>query len=68
VVFLGQGVAALQEAGTVPADPVGMPGLPMLGVYPTVETLAAQAALAAVIIAGFIYSHRAARRTQRVAL
>jgi high-affinity iron transporter len=68
VVFVGQGVAALQEAGTVPADSVGMPGLPMLGVYPTVETLAAQAALAAVIIAGFIYSHRAARRPPRAAL
>lgn len=68
VVFVGQGVSALQEAGTLPADPVGMPGLPMLGVYPTVQTLAAQAVLLTVVVAGFSYSYLAARRAGRVAV
>lgn len=44
VVFIGQGVAALQEAGEIAIDSVGSLRLPLLGVYPTLQTLAAQAA------------------------
>lgn len=44
VIFTGQGIAALQEAGSLPADPLGSMSLPLLGVYPTVQTLGAQAA------------------------
>jgi high-affinity iron transporter len=42
-VFAGHGINELQAAGWVPSTPVGFsPQLPVLGIYPTVETLAAQ--------------------------
>ncbi len=43
VVFTGQGIAALQEAGTISAAPLGSLRLPALGIYPTLQTLVAQA-------------------------
>jgi high-affinity iron transporter len=46
VVFAGQGVASFQESGVMGATFVGgVPTVPMLGVYPTIQTLAAQALL-----------------------
>ena len=43
VVLAGKGVAALQEAGMLGVHPLaGFPRSPLLGVYPTVETLLAQ--------------------------
>lgn len=45
VVFTGQGIAALQEAGRIGADAVGFVTLPLLGVYPTAQTLSAQVAV-----------------------
>jgi high-affinity iron transporter len=43
VVFAGRGVAELQEAGLVPFTPVSWaPRVETLGIFPTVETLAAQ--------------------------
>ncbi|MDH5195971.1 MAG: FTR1 family protein [Gemmatimonadota bacterium] len=45
VSFTGQGVAELQAAGWVPATPLRLPTLPVLGVFPTVQTVFAQAAL-----------------------
>lgn len=46
VVFIGQGFASLQEASVVPATFVEhVPTIAMLGVYPTVQTLGAQALL-----------------------
>jgi high-affinity iron transporter len=46
VSFAGQGVAELQAAGWVPATPLNLPALPALGVFPTVQTLAAQVVVA----------------------
>ena len=43
IVFVGQGIAALQVAGAAPAHRIGLPSVPSLGVYPTIETCAAQA-------------------------
>jgi high-affinity iron transporter len=48
VVFTGQGIAALQEAGVIGADPLGSLRLPLLGIYPTLQTLLAQCAALAV--------------------
>jgi hemin uptake protein HemP len=42
VVFTGQGIAALQEAGKVGAQGVNFISVPMLGIYPTMQSLAAQ--------------------------
>jgi len=50
-VFAGKGVAELQAGGLVPLTPVARaPRLPLLGVYPTVESLALQALLAALAV------------------
>src|SRR6185295_17808636 len=51
VVLAGKGVAALQEAGVVGASVIGIPSVPLLGVFPTLETLAAQVAVVASIAA-----------------
>ena len=50
VVFAGQGIAALQEAGFVGATPVAFFSLPLLGIHPRLETLGAQALVAALIV------------------
>ena len=64
IAFAGQGVAALQEAGVMAADPVAFVRLPLLGLFPTVQTLAAQAAVVAIMVAVFAWS-RMARRQPR---
>jgi FTR1 family protein len=46
VIFVGQGVASLQEAGVVSATFVShAPTISVLGIYPTVQSLVAQSAL-----------------------
>jgi high-affinity iron transporter len=46
VVFAGQGVAELQEGGAISLTPIAWaPRVPTLGIYPTVESLTAQAVL-----------------------
>jgi len=42
VIFTGQGIAALQEAGKVAIHSVTFISIPMLGIYPTLQTLVAQ--------------------------
>jgi high-affinity iron transporter len=55
VIFVGQGVASLQESGMVSATPLGsIAEVPMLGFYPTVQTIAAQALLLAVASAALL--------------
>jgi high-affinity iron transporter len=51
-IFAGTGVNQLQAAGWIPATPLNFPpAVPLLGIYPTMETLAAQAVLLCVFIA-----------------
>jgi high-affinity iron transporter len=46
IIFVGQGIASFQESGVITANFVGIvPTIPMLGIFPTVQTLAAQALL-----------------------
>lgn len=59
VVFAGDGIAALQEAGLIAADPVAFITLPAFGVFPTVQTLAAQIVVLAIIAVTFYYASRA---------
>lgn len=49
VIFAGQGVASLQEAGIVAASPVNFISLPMLGVLPTAQTLMTQVAVIGIL-------------------
>lgn len=52
VVFAGSGVSELQEAGWIGTTYLeGVPTVELLGLYPTVETLAAQALLLGLLIA-----------------
>jgi high-affinity iron transporter len=55
VVFAGQGIAALQEAGKLAASRVDFPSIPLLGIYPNLQGLALQLALVTIIIVGFAY-------------
>jgi high-affinity iron transporter len=55
-IFAGTGINQLQAAGWVPATPVDFPpAVPVLGIYPTMETLAAQALLLCVFIASSLW-------------
>jgi high-affinity iron transporter len=61
VVLAGKGFAALQEAGLIGVTPLaGFPRSPILGLYPTAETLGAQLAMVLLLAAGFYRSRRTA--------
>lgn len=53
VVMAGKGIAALQEAGLLAVSLVGFPRITLLGIYPTLQTLAAQVLVLVVLVAGF---------------
>ena len=61
VIFVGHGIAAIQEAGLMRATPVDFVAVPMLGVHPNAQALAAQAAMVVVSL-GVILLGRRARR------
>jgi len=67
VVFAGQGVHELQEAGWVTLTPVaGFPEVGWLGLYATVETLAAQALLVTMaVLAALVLALRPRRAVAR---
>ncbi|WP_437281916.1 FTR1 family protein [Sorangium sp. So ce375] len=58
VAFAGQGIAALQMAGKVPVHALPFRGVPALGIFPTVETLAAQAVLLILALIGILAQRR----------
>jgi len=60
VVLVGKGMAALQEAGMVGVTPLaGLPRSPILGLFPTAETLGAQIVMALLLALGFWRANRA---------
>jgi high-affinity iron transporter len=63
VVLAGKGIAALQEAGIVGIRPfVGVPRIELIGLFPTVQSVAAQIVMVAAVIAGFWANHRKAQK------
>ena len=60
VILMGKGVAALQEAGWVGVTPVDFIRVDLLGILPTLETLLAQGAIVAIIVAGYGWNRVAA--------
>lgn len=58
VVFVGNGVHALQEAGMLGARSVAFVSLPLLGVYPTEQGLSAQLAALVAVVAAFVWARR----------
>lgn len=59
VIFAGKGVAALQEAGKLPIDPVSFPRIELLGIYPNAQSLALQAAFVLIALGLIWYNRRA---------
>ncbi len=69
-VFAGKAVAELQASGVIGTTPVGWaPRVPMLGIYPTVESLLAQGLLAvlALVALGWIFVVEPARARREAA-
>lgn len=62
IVFAGQGVSALQAAGWIGSESVRFFHIPMLGIYPTVQTLSTQGSVLLIILAGVAYNHWAPSR------
>jgi len=62
VIFAGQGVAALQAAGKLPASAINLPTVPMLGIYPNMQGVALQVLLLAMIVGGWLYMRSQDRR------
>jgi high-affinity iron transporter len=58
VALAGKGIAALQEAGVLPIEPLDLPGIPSIGLYPTWQGLLTQLALAVLMVAAFAWSRR----------
>jgi high-affinity iron transporter len=65
VIFTGHGVAALQEAGVVRASHLGFDAVPLLGLYPSGETLAAQFIVVVAIAVGYWMSNRSVVPVER---
>lgn len=65
VVFAGQGLAALQTIGVVPMHPIGSFRLPALGIFPTVETWAAQVLLIGLAVAAYAIGKKQAAEAEK---
>ncbi|MHB1121351.1 MAG: FTR1 family protein [Ramlibacter sp.] len=63
-VFVGHGVAALQEAGVMNSTAVGFVELPLLGIHATAQGLAWQGLTLAVIAAAFLWRRQQAQALQ----
>lgn len=61
VVLIGKGFAGLQEAGWVGVHPIWAPRIELLGIYPTLETTAAQGVVLLIALAGFAMNLRKRR-------
>jgi high-affinity iron transporter len=68
IVLAGKGVAALQEAGLIGVAPLShVPRITILGLFPSVEVVAAQLAVVVALVLGFTWNRRVSiRRSQPV--
>jgi high-affinity iron transporter len=64
IVFAGKGIAALQEAGKLPVNPIQFFQIDALGIYPNAESLGIQATLIAIAVSVFLYSRFKLNRNQ----
>lgn len=56
VVFAGKGVAALQEAGKLPANPINFPEIDLLGIHPSAEGVGLQLVMVTLTLAWLAYN------------
>lgn len=62
-IFAGQGVHELQEAGLIAMTPVAwIPAIPLLGIYPSVQSLAVQAVFIGLLLYATVVTLRRARQ------
>lgn len=63
VVLAGKGVAGLQEAGLIGVTPLpGFPRVPIVGLFPTTQTILAQFACTVILVGGFLQNRGTAAR------
>jgi high-affinity iron transporter len=63
VVLAGKGIAALQEAGIIDIAPLAaVPRVSLIGLFPTVQTIAAQLLMIAALVIGFQWNRQRAAR------
>ena len=66
--FTGSGIGELQEADVVSLTPIsGFPTIDLLGIYPRVENLAAQAIVLAIIVGLYFFGKLASPASRPVA-
>ena len=65
IVLAGKGVSALQEAGWISVSVAPLPRIELLGVFPTWQTLAAQAIVVVCIGLGYAFNVHRSRKTVR---
>ncbi len=58
IVMAGEGIRALQEAGTVASTAVAIPTISWLGLFPTLQGLLVQLATTALVVIGFALARR----------
>jgi len=62
VILTGKGIAGLQEAGWLDASSFNGPRIDLLGIHPSLQGVSAQLLMAVLVVAGFLWNARAARR------
>ncbi len=65
IVLTGKGVAALQEAGWFGVQPLAVPRIEWLGVYPSAQVVGAQLTALIVLACGFAFNRAVAQRDVR---
>jgi high-affinity iron transporter len=62
-IFTGKGIAALQEAGQVPLDPINIPSVELLGIYPNIQSAGVQLLLLVAALVVLYISESGKRKT-----
>ncbi|HEY0338309.1 MAG TPA: FTR1 family protein, partial [Burkholderiales bacterium] len=62
IIFVGQGVGALQEAGAIDATIIAAPRIPVLGIFPTVQSLCAQGLVLTLVLGVLAWSRLSLHR------
>jgi high-affinity iron transporter len=63
VILTGKGVGALQKAGIFHTTPLSFPRIDLLGIYPSMQTMLAQATILLVIVLSIIFNKRLTRQS-----
>ena len=61
-IFTGKGIAALQEAGRIPLDPINIPSIELLGIFPNMQSTGMQLLLVVLAVVMLYYSESAKRK------